>query len=89
MKGDAGHLHRAHNVRDLPIRSDRRLMGPLITVARRTLLRLIYPLLDVQTTWNAANARVVTILLRQVAANAQRIELLEQEVAELAQKLDR
>jgi hypothetical protein len=88
MEGDAGHLHRAHNVQDLSIESHRRLGGPLVTKARRTLLRLLHPLPEVQTTWNAANARVVTLLLRQVAAQARSIELLEQQVAELNEKLD-
>ena len=88
MEGDAGHLHRAHDLRDLSVQSDRRLSGPLVTKARRTLMRLLYPLPEVQTTWNAANARVVTLLLRQVAAQARSIEVLEQQVAELNEKLD-
>jgi hypothetical protein len=89
MEGDAGHLHRAHNLLDLPTESHRRLSGPLVSVAKRTLLRLLHPLPEVQTTWNAANARVVTLLFRQVAAQARSIELLEQQVAELNEKLDR
>jgi hypothetical protein len=89
MEGDAGHLHRAHNVRDLPIESHRRLTGPMVVATKRALLRLLHPLPEVQTTWNAANARVVTLLLRQVAAQARSIELLEQQVAELNEKLDR
>ena len=89
MEGDAGHLHRAHNLRDLPIKSHRRLSGPIVSLAKRMLLRLLHPLPEVQTTWNAANARVVTLLLRQVAAQASSIELLERQVAELKEKLDR
>lgn len=89
MEGDAGHLHRAHNVRDLPIESHRRLTGPIVTATKRTLFRLLHPLPEVQTTWNAANARVITLLLRQVAAQARSIELLEQQVVELREKLDR
>jgi hypothetical protein len=89
MEGDAGHLHRAHNLRDLPIESRRRLSGPMVSLVKRMLMRLLHPLLEVQTTWNAANARVVTLLLRQVAAQARSIELLEQQVAELNEKLDR
>lgn len=89
MDGDAGHLHRAHNIRDLPIQSHRGLTGPIVTAIKRTLLRLLHPLPEVQTTWNAANARVITLLLRQVAAQARSIELLEQEVAELREKSDR
>jgi hypothetical protein len=88
MEGDAGHLHRAHNVSDLSVESHRRLSGPLVNKARRTLMRLLHPLPEVQTTWNAANARVVTLLLRQVAAQARSIELLEQQVAELNEKFD-
>lgn len=88
MEGDAGHLHRAYSLRDLPVESQRRLSGPVVTVARRALLRLLHPLPEVQTTLNAANARVTTLLLRQVVAQSRRIELLEQRVMDLDEKLD-
>lgn len=89
MEGDAGHLHRAHDVRDLSVRSNRRLAGPVVMAARRTVLRLLQPWPEVQTTWNAANARVVTLLLRQLAAQGRRIELLEHQVMDLTEKLER
>lgn len=88
MEGDAGHLHRAHNISDLPIESHRRLTGPVVASIKRMLVRLLYPLPEVQTTWNAANARVVTLLLRQVASQARRIDMLEHQVSDLSEKLD-
>jgi hypothetical protein len=89
MRGDAGHLHRAHDLRQQPIESNRRLIGPLMVRLKRTLLRLLHPLPEVQSDWNAANARMVTFLLRQVSAQARSIETLERQVAELYRELDR
>jgi hypothetical protein len=89
MRGDAGHLHRAHDLRRQPIESDRRLIGPLMVRFKRTLLRLLHPLPEVQSNWNAANARMVTFLLLQVTAQARSIESLERQVAELYREMDR
>src|SRR5882762_2548754 len=73
VAGDAGHLHRAHDLRSLPIESDRRLTGRLVVRIKHTLRRMLYPLPETQSTWNAANARVVTFMLRQLAAQARSI----------------
>lgn len=89
MRGDAGHLHRAHDLRHQPIESHRRVIGPFVATFKRALLRPVYPLLETQSTWNGANARMVTFLLRRLAAQGRSIELLEQQVAELNEKLDR
>ncbi|MFI4989748.1 MAG: hypothetical protein ACHQHO_02370 [Solirubrobacterales bacterium] len=89
MDGDAGHLHRAHNLLDLPIESQRPLVGPLLVRLKRSLLRMLHPLPEVQTGWNAANARTVGLLIHQMAAQARNIELLEQQIADLQEKLDR
>jgi hypothetical protein len=87
VAGDAGHLHRAHNLSALPIESNRRVTGILTVGVKRTLQRLLHPLPEVQTTVNAANARVTTFLLRQLAAQARSIESLEQQVEELQKEL--
>jgi hypothetical protein len=87
VAGDAGHLHRAHNLGALPIESHRRLSGKLTVRAKRTLRRMLYPTLETQTSWNAANARVVTFMLRQLAAQARSIESLEQQLEELQKEL--
>jgi hypothetical protein len=78
-----GHLHRVHNLDALPIESHRRLSGKLTVRAKRMLRRMLYPTLETQSSWNAANARVVTFMLRQLAAQARSIESLEQQVDEL------
>ena len=53
------------------------------------LRRMLYPVLETQTSWNAANARVVTFMLHQLAAQARSIESLEQQVDELYEELHR
>jgi len=87
VAGDAGHLHRAHNLSALPIESHRRVGGKLMVKAKRGLRRMLHPLVDTQTSWNAANARVVTFMLRQMAAQARSIESLEQQLEELQKEL--
>src|SRR5579863_4002429 len=63
LDGDAGHLHRAGDLRAAPLASHRGLLGRPVIALKRTLRRLLYPLLDIQSDVNAANARVVTFLL--------------------------
>ena len=89
VSGDLGHLHAAHDLRELPIVSRRRLIGPLVVRAKRALRAGLHPLPEAQSTWNGANARVVTFLLRQLAAQARTVESLEQQVAELHDALKR
>jgi hypothetical protein len=80
---DLGHIHAAHDLRLLPITSNRRLVGPLIVRAKRALRQGLHPLPEAQSVWNGANARVVSLLLRQLAAQARTIESLERQVANL------
>lgn len=89
MKGDAGHLHRAHDLAAVPLGSDKRFAGPLLGHVRRMLIRLLEPVLNSQSLWNGANARMITLLLRQLSAQGRSIELLEQQVAELTERLER
>lgn len=89
VSGDLGHLHAAHDLRELPIVSRRRLIGPLVVWFRRTLRSGLYPLPEAQSVWNGANARVVTFLLRQLAAQARTVESLERQVSELHEELHR
>lgn len=86
LEGDAGHLHRAGDLTAVPIASHRRLGGRLVVGLKRTARRLLFPLLDVQTGVNAANARVVTFLLEQVAAQARCIDELQRQVQELSER---
>jgi hypothetical protein len=73
----------------LPIESHRRLGGKLMVRAKRMLRRLLFPVLETQSSWNGANARVVTFMLRQLAAQARSIESLEQQLDELYEELHR
>jgi hypothetical protein len=89
VSGDLGHLHAAHDLTRLPINARRRLARPLVVAARRLMRRGIYPLPEEQSTWNGANARVVTFLLRQLAAQARAIESLERQVSHLHDEVRR
>jgi hypothetical protein len=87
VAGDVGHLHRTYNLSALPIESERRMGGKLTVRAKRMLRRMLYPVVETQTGWNGANARVVSFTLRQLAAQARSIESLEQRVEELYEEL--
>jgi hypothetical protein len=89
LDGDAGHLHRAADLRTAPVSSHRPLAGNAVVAAKRAARRLLYPLIDLQSGINAANARVVTFLLEQLAAQAGRIEELQREVTELRAERER
>jgi hypothetical protein len=82
-RGDAGHLQRAADLRAAPLASHRGLLGRPVVALKRTLRRLLHPLLDIQSDLNAADARVVAYLLEQLAAQAEAIDELAREVAEL------
>jgi SAM-dependent methyltransferase len=77
LEGDAGHLHRAFDLTSVPVSSQRRRIGRAVVALKRALRRLLFPLLDVQSSVNAANARVVTFLLEQTAAQSRAIEGLQ------------
>jgi hypothetical protein len=89
VSGDLGHLHAAHDLTKLPITAKRRATRPLVVGVKRALRRALYPLPEAQSTWNGANARVVTFLLRQLAAQARTIESLERQVSHLHDELHR
>jgi hypothetical protein len=89
IAGDLGHLHAAHDLRQLPNVSRRRFLGPLVVRVRRALRQGIYPLPEAQSVWNGANARVMTFLLRQLAAQARTVESLERQLSELQDELRR
>jgi len=89
LDGDAGHLHRAGDLRGAPVASHRRLGGAAVVATKRTLRRLLHPLLDVQSGVNAANARVVTFLLEQLDAQARCIEELQRQVLALRAQAER
>jgi glycosyltransferase involved in cell wall biosynthesis len=83
MRGDAGHLHRAFDLTLLPVVSRRRVTGRAVVSLKRAVRRLLFPLLEVQSSLNGANARVATAVLQQLAAQGRRIEELERRIEEL------
>jgi hypothetical protein len=87
LEGDAGHLQRAADLRSAPVASPRPVLGRPVVWLKRTLRRLLYPLIDIQSDVNAANARVVAFLLEQLAAQAHCIDDLQRQLAELRSRL--
>jgi hypothetical protein len=83
LAGDLGHLHRAYDLAHVRVSSHRRITGRAVVALKRTMRRLLFPLIDIQSGVNGANARVVTMLLQHAAAQARAIGELEREVAEL------
>jgi hypothetical protein len=89
VSGDIGHLHAAHDLTALPIVGREGIAKPLVLRLRRAMRRGLYPIPQAQSTWNGANARVVSYLLRQLIAQARAIEALEQQVAQMHDELHR
>lgn len=79
---DVDHLHRAFDLTSVPLASRRRFGGGLVVALKRSLRRLLAPLLDVQTSVNGANARVVSFLVEELEAQRRRIEELERRLGE-------
>jgi hypothetical protein len=79
---DLEYLRRAFDLTAVPLASRRRVGGSLVVALRRSLRRLLLPLLDVQTSVNGANARVVNFLLGELDAQERRIEELERRLTE-------
>jgi hypothetical protein len=84
LAADGAVLARAGTLTSAPIGSHRRHTGAAINELKRAIRRLLYPLLDMQTDVNAANARLADLTLRQLAAQAERIEQLERRLDDLA-----
>jgi glycosyl transferase family 2 len=82
LAGDVGHLHRAHDLTSVPLRSTR-AGGRAASLLERALRRLLLPVLEAQTSLNGANARVASLLLHRLASQGQAIDALEQQVGEL------
>jgi hypothetical protein len=83
INADAGHLHRTFDLTSVAITSQRRFGGRPAIALKRAVRRLLFPLLDVQTSLNGANARVTSFLLQRLAAQSRSVEELERQLAEL------
>lgn len=80
--GDLVHLHASHDLRraaPVSVRPGQRI----ILWVKYALRRALHPLLDVQSEYNGANARVISLLVEQAAQQERAIEALERLVAEL------
>ncbi len=88
-RGDIAAIERGADLVHLPISSHRGAAGPAVVALKRVLRRLLHPLPEAQSSVNAANARVLTFLLRQLAEQARAIERLEAELAELRAEPER
>jgi hypothetical protein len=89
LAGDVGHLHRSYELTTVEPLAARHPRDRTVLALRRAIRRLLYPVLEVQTSVNGANARVSTFLLQQIAAQQQAIEELEAQVARLRRERER
>jgi hypothetical protein len=83
LRGDVDHLLQAFDLTRVPITSRPRFGVRVVIALKRFVRRLLFPLLDVQTSVNGANARVVSVLLAELGAQERRVEELERQVREL------
>jgi hypothetical protein len=63
---DLAVLHGAANLHGVPLPTDRKLVGGIVVRVKRTLLRLLFPVLQRQVEYNEANARLVWYLKEHV-----------------------
>ena len=73
---DIAFLESAHDVYHADVASPRRLFGAFAEVAKRTVRRLLAPVLGRQVDLNAANARIARHTAEEIAALADRQEEL-------------
>ena len=59
---DFAYVHSGHDIRDFPLTSRRRVLGPLLVLTRRILRKLVAPFLERQVAYNAANTRLTRVL---------------------------
>lgn len=87
---DFAYLHSGYNIQHVSFASHRWLIGPLLVAVKKTLRKLLTPILERQTAYNAANGRVTThikdwidSLDRQHALVSEQMETLERRRVEL------
>jgi len=80
---DLVHLHASHDLRRAAAPVSVRPGRKFILRGKYALRRALHPLLDVQSEYNGANARVISLLVEQAAQQERAIEALERLVAEL------
>ncbi len=65
---DLALLHSGSDLTHINFTSHRRRLGPLVVLAKKGLSRLLTPILERQTAYNAANARVIASLKDEFSA---------------------
>ena len=71
MVADMTSLHAEYDIRNTPLTSHRRVVGPAISLTKKILRQLVTPVLKRQVSYNAANTRLVAQLKQQGEALAQ------------------
>lgn len=65
---DLAQIHRAYDLAGAPLGSARRILSPAVNLARKLVRALVMPVLARQAEYNAANTRLVSILVEEVEA---------------------
>ena len=76
VAADFAMLHASHDVYQIRFTSHRRFWGPVAVFVKKTLRRLLTPILMRQVTYNGANTRVVIYLKERLEAMSGQIESL-------------
>jgi hypothetical protein len=90
IESDVASLRDTHDIYALPFRSERGALGPLLGLVNRILKKLLKPSLERQVSYNAANERLVRVVLvemeslrRANAALNERCDALQAELRAL------
>jgi O-antigen chain-terminating methyltransferase len=79
MASELAALHHSANIYQIHLTSHRRILGTPIISAKKVLRKLLMPILERQSAYNAANDHVTAYLCRQVEGlQAFRVEVVEQ-----------
>lgn len=96
VSADLASLHRNYDIYYTRFSSHRRVLGPCVVFAKKMFRKLLTPILMRQVTYNAANTRVVTHLVEElaqlraqvVALGQQQVQLREESLAVPARALE-
>jgi O-antigen chain-terminating methyltransferase len=93
---DLAYLHSGYNIQHVSFASHRRIVGPLLVALKKVLRKLLTPILERQSAYNAASARVTThirdrieTLAHQQALVSEQLETFERRQAEFQDTVSR
>src|SRR5258705_13701387 len=84
MAADLAYLHSGYNIEHVSFTSHRRIVGPLLVAIKKVLRKLLTPILERQSTYNAASARVTTHIRDRIETLARQQELVSEQLETLA-----